>query len=368
MWSISTISQAEKLVLGATILGTGGGGNPKEGLAMLKNVLDAGKRVDVVNLEELPENSVVVVPYYVGSIAPGLAPRKQVKVTNAIGKALEIMEKELGVKIGGVVASEIGGENTPVALKIAAENGIPAVDGDLLGRAAPELHQCTVHIFNIPMYPSVLVSETGNVVIVREYADIDDYEAIARYLSVLSGKFVAVVDTPMRKQEAEKAVVKGTISKCTKLGEEVLKARARGEDPVKAIAKVLEGWVVFRGVVEKYTWRNEGGFLKGEAVVRGLGEFSGRVLRSWIMNEHIMVWVDDKPLVMPPDIFTLVMDDGTPITNTELREGMVVNGVAARAPSVWRTPRGLELFGPRHFGFNYDYIPVEKLVKERGLA
>mgnify|MGYP001772531312 CR=1 FL=1 len=368
MWSISTINQVEKLVLGATILGTGGGGDPREGLAMLKSVLEAGKRINIVDLEELPENGVVVVPYYVGSIAPGLAPRKHVKIANAIGKAFEIMEKELGTKIVGVVASELGGANTPVALRIAAEVGVPAVDGDLLGRAAPELHQCTVHIFDIPMYPSVLVSETGNVVIVREYADIDDYEAIARYLSVLSGRYVAVVDTPMKKREAEKAVVKGTISKCIRLGEEVLKARAQGRDPVKALAEALEGWVVFKGVVEKYTWRSEGGFLKGEATIRGIREFSGRVLKSWIMNEHIMVWVDDKPLVMPPDLFTLVMDDGTPITNSELREGMVVNGIATKAPSVWRTQRGLELFGPRHFGFNYDYVPVEELVKERGLA
>lgn len=366
--SISTISQAEKLVLGATILGTGGGGNPGEGLAMLKRVLEAGKRIDIVDLGELPEDSVVVVPYYVGSIAPGLAPKKQIKIINAIEKAFEIMEKELGAKIAGVVASELGGENTPIALKIAAEIGIPAIDGDLLGRAAPELHQCTVHIFNIPMHPSVLVSETGNVVIMRGYADIDDYEAIARYLSVLSGRYVAVVDTPMKRHEAEKAVVRGTISKCIRLGEEVLKARAEGRDPVKAIAEVLEGWAVFKGVVERYTWRNEGGFLKGEAIVRGVGLFSGRVLKSWIMNEHIMVWIDNEPLVMPPDLFMLVMDDGTPITNTELKEGMVVNGIAAKAPSVWRTPRGLELFGPRHFGFNYDYIPVEELVKERGLT
>ncbi|MEM0247384.1 MAG: DUF917 domain-containing protein, partial [Desulfurococcaceae archaeon] len=196
MWSITSIDDAEKLVLGATILGTGGGGDPREGLSMLKGVLEEGKKIDVITLEELPENSLIVVPYYVGSIAPGLKPKKGIKIADAIGRAFETMEKELDTRIGAVIASELGGANTPVALSIAARLGIPAIDGDLLGRAAPELHQCTVHIFNIPMYPSVVVSETGNVVVVKEYADIDDYEAIARYLSVLSGKFVAVVDTP----------------------------------------------------------------------------------------------------------------------------------------------------------------------------
>ena len=37
--------------------------------------------------------------------------------------------------------------------------------------------------------------------------------------------------------------------------------------------------------------------------------------------------------------------------------------VAARAPEVWRTAKGLELFGPRRFGFAYSYTPVEKLLK-----
>ncbi|MEM0099613.1 MULTISPECIES: DUF917 domain-containing protein [Thermoprotei] len=367
MWSIASVDDAEKLVLGATILGTGGGGDPKEGLLLLKSVLEEGKVISIVSLDELPDGGVVVVPYYVGSIAPGLKPKKNIKVPNAINKAFEVMERELGVKVVGVVASELGGANTPVALSIAARLGIPAVDGDLLGRAAPELHQCTVHIFGIPMYPSVIVSETGNVVLVKEYADIDDYEAIARYLSVLSGRYVAVVDTPMKKTEAKKAVISATLSKCFRLGSNVLKARAEKRNPVATIARVLEGWVVFKGIVESYKWRDEAGFLKGEVTIRGINAYRNRVLRSWIMNEHIMVWLDDKPLVMPPDLFILVTDDGTPITNADLKEGMIVNGIAAKAPNIWRTQRGLELFGPRHFGFDYDYVPVEELVKECGV-
>lgn len=368
MWSICNINDAEKLVLGAAILGTGGGGDPREGLTMVKKLLEEGKEINIVDLEELAEDGAIVVPYYVGSIAPGLKPKKTIKIANAISKAFEIMERELGIKINAVVASELGGANTPLALSIGAELGIPAIDGDLLGRAAPELHQCTVHIYDIPMYPSVIVSETGNIVIVKEYSDIDDYEAVARYLSVLSGRYVAVVDTPMKKKEAQKAVIRGTISKCFRLGSAVLRAKFRKRDPVKEIARVLEGWIVFKGIVESYKWRDEKGFLKGEVVVKGINNFSGKFLRSWIMNEHIMVWLDDSPLVMSPDLFILITDDGMPITNTELKEGMLVNGIAAKAPDIWRTPRGLELFGPRHFGFDYEYTPVEELIKKHAIV
>ena len=95
----------------------------------------------------------------------------------------------------------------------------------------------------------------------------------------------------------------------------------------------------------------------------GIGRCSGKTLRTWIKNEHIMAWIDNKPVTMPPDLIMFIRDSGEPITNTVLRVGDKVNVVVAKAPDVWRTPKGLELFGPRHFGFDYDYVPVEELVK-----
>jgi len=359
----------KKLVLGATILGTGGGGDPEEGFRILYDAIKATNRpVELINIEDIPSEGFIVVPYYVGSIAPGLKPKKPVKIADPISKAFELLERELGGRIVGVVASEMGGFNTPVALSIGVLKGFPAVDGDLLGRAAPELHQCTVHIFGYSMAPSALVSETGNIIIVKDYADIDDYESIARYLSVLAGRFVAVVDTPLTREKAEKAVVKNTISLAYKLGDEVLRAIESKESPAEKIAKLLNGWVVFEGIVERYVWRDEKGFLKGEVYIRGRGKYAGRLVKSYIMNEHIMVWIDNEPLVMPPDLFTLIAPSGTPITNTVLKENMEVVAIAAPAPQVWRTPRGLELFGPRHFGFDYNYVPVEELVVKRGVV
>jgi len=32
---------------------------------------------------------------------------------------------------------------------------------------------------------------------------------------------------------------------------------------------------------------------------------------------------------------------------------------------MWRTPKGIEVFGPRHFGFDFDYVPIEQLQKAR---
>ncbi|MEB3859714.1 MAG: DUF917 domain-containing protein [Desulfurococcales archaeon] len=367
MFKLSSWEDAEALVLGASILGTGGGGDPREGLRMMERALKASGGVDVVGVEELHPESTVVSAYYVGTVSPTARPRKTPRIGDPVERAFSEMERMLEDRIGALVATEIGGGNTPVVFEIAARLGLPVVDGDLLGRAAPELHQCTAHIRGYGMSPSVIVSETGNIVVVKSYSDIDDYEAIARFVSVLAGRHAAVVDTPLRRRELEEVLVRDTISLSLNLGRSVFEARRRGEDPVKAAARVLDGWVIFRGIVDSYSWRDEGGFLIGESLVRGIGKWNGLSLRTWIKNEHIMAWAGESPIVMPPDLVTFLDPNGGPVLNSDMKEGDEVYVLAARAPEIWRTEKGLELFGPRHFGFDYDYVPVEKLVGRAGV-
>ncbi len=363
MIKISNMEQAKELILGATIMGTGGGGNPRVGMRIMEEIIGSGREVRIVSLGEVGEDKLVVSAYFVGSSAPTERIRKPVKVGDPVELAFRKLEEVIGKEVGAVVPCELSGSNAPAAIGVATKLGLPVVDGDLLGRAAPELHQCSALVHGLSMCPAVIVTDTGNVVVVEEYADIDDYESIARYLSVLSSGTTAVVDTPMTVKDARKAVIHGTISLCMKLGREVIKAREEGRDPVDAVARVLGGWRVFEGVVEKYVWHDEGGFLRGEVTLAGVGRYKGLKLRSWIKNEHIMVWVDGDPLVMPPDLFILMKDNGEPVINSQLKEGMKVNAVAAKAPEVWRSREGLRLFGPKHFGFDYEYVPVEELVE-----
>jgi hypothetical protein len=232
-----------------------------------------------------------------------------------------------------------------------------------MGRAGPELHQSTAHIFNVPVAPAAIVSETGNSILIEKYADIDDYEALARYVSVLAGTHAAVIDTPMTKSVAMNTVVKGTVTKAMAAGRAVRMANAAGKDPVGSVRDTLGGWLLFRGEVAKYDWRNEKGFLFGVVTLNGTNESKGHEFRSWIQNEHIFAWQDGKPAVMPPDLIMFLDRRGYGITNDNLKPGLEVSVVAAKAPEVWRSEKGLKLFGPRHFGLDYDYTPVESLIK-----
>jgi len=67
--------------------------------------------------------------------------------------------------------------------------------------------------------------------------------------------------------------------------------------------------------------------------------------------------------VLPPDLVAFLDgSSGSGITNDRLKEGMEVAVVGASVSRVWRKPSGLAVFGPRHFGFDYDYVPFENLL------
>ena len=90
----------------------------------------------------------------------------------------------------------------------------------------------------------------------------------------------------------------------------------------------------------------------------------GVSLEIHVKNENIAAfWSYGEPAVLPPDLI-FMNEDGWGVVNSELEEGMKVSVIAAPAPLQWRTEAGLAIMGPRHFGFDLDYIPVEVLLGE----
>jgi DUF917 family protein len=50
-----------------------------------------------------------------------------------------------------------------------------------------------------------------------------------------------------------------------------------------------------------------------------------------------------------------------PLTNGEIKVSDKVIAIGLKAPKIYRTKKkGLKILCPRHFGFDIDYIPIEK--------
>ena len=41
--------------------------------------------------------------------------------------------------------------------------------------------------------------------------------------------------------------------------------------------------------------------------------------------------------------------------------GRVLTVIGFPASDLWRTPEAIEALGPRHFGFDIDFVPIEEL-------
>ncbi len=371
------------LVRGASILGTGGGGDPKHGLSLLISDLERGKELHLVRLEEIDPDDLTVTSYFAGTVGSpepestlesDLEQGQEGEAGEGGGRripefpvehmldAVRILESRVGSEVGGIIPTEIGGRNTALALHVAAQLGVPVGDADHVGRSAPELVHSVFLLEGIPLSPASVASSQGDLVLVERYSDVFRYEDLVRSIATVSGGRVFVADTPVPSTVAREVAIPNSISKAIELGRLVREAVRSAGDPAEIAASFLNGKVILRGRVEDYKLVDEGGFLIGEYVLRGVGEHEGRQLRVWVKNENIMAWWEDgEPAVMPPDLICLIDPEGWGIVNNSLRKGISASVVAAPTDDRWRTEKGLQVFGPRHFGFEFDYIPVEEL-------
>jgi len=358
------------MCIGATVLGTGGGGSPELGIGLLNDAYDAGKEIKMISVEDVPDDAIVVFSASIGSIAQTEEKnrydeefKKKVMIAESpLLKALDIMESTVGQKVYGAVAVELGGYNTALAAFLGALAGIPFVDADTIGRAKPELAMQCLSLHQVPITPMVLVDVWGNTVIASQVDSYRTAEKIARSMAVIGGGTTAV-RCPMTGSRLKETILQGTVSKALEVGQALRQAHEQGSDSVKTVINAARGVEIFRGTVASYQWEDRGGFLWGNIRISGEGKYKEQELRVWLKNENEISWLNDKPYVMTPDSLCIIdAVTGEPITNSQMKEGLqfVVFGIPA--PPIFRTPEGIALVGPKHFDYDLTYVPIEELI------
>lgn len=375
MLRLQTRLDVEDFVRGCTFLGVGGGGSPQRGLKLLLEDLEKYGEILIHTVDSVRDEAYVVTPFGMGSIAPrtpeieskmrsmGLV-RKIGISERRLAYAVIELEKYMGIEFEAIVPVELGGSNTPAPVDVAITLGKIPIDGDYAGRAVPEICQVTPYLHDIPPYPAVYVDEYGNKIIVTKAINYLIAERIGKFYSVAVFSPVGGASFVMTGKEMKKVVIPNTLTESYIIGKTLREAVEAGKDPAIEVAKLMRGFVLFRGVVIKKEWEDREGYMWGTTYIKGVDEFAGHEARIWFKNENHIMWFDDKVIATSPDIIGVIDHRGEPITNTDLREGMKVSVVGLKARNQFRTPKGIEVLGPRHFGFDIDYIPIELRVAD----
>lgn len=374
MVKIQSDQEIQDFVRGCTFMGTGGGGDPQVGIAWLKAARDEGIEIAWVAHTEIPDEAWTVCPFLMGSIAPLTNEAKQrmqhLGLTKEAYKSIQaksvrLLEQHMDVKIGAIVAIELGGSNTPGAVVAAARLGIPAVDGDYTGRAIPEIPQTTPYLNDLPLWPISSVDNYGNLCVIKESVGYEMAERIGKFLAAASFGLAAQAGFLFKGSDMKRVVIPGTLSNCLKIGRTIRESRDAGGDPVKEIVSELNGWLLFEGEVSKKEWEDKEGYYWGTHTVSGQETFSGSELKIWFKNENHVSWLNGDPYVTSPDMLIVVdRKTGEPYANSAIAEGQNVAVIGLPAIDQFRSPKGIDILGPKHFGFDIEYTPIEQLVSQ----
>ncbi|NJK81475.1 MAG: DUF917 domain-containing protein [Chloroflexaceae bacterium] len=347
----------EDLAIGAAVLGTGGGGDPYVGKLMaIQSIREYGP-VTLLDLDEIGDDDLIVPSAMMG--APTVMVEK-LPSGEEIVKAFQALESFLGKPIKATMSIEAGGLNSTTPFTVAATLGIPMVDADGMGRAFPELQMVTFTIYDIPATPMAIADEKGNSAILNTMSN-RWTETFARSLTIDMGSSAMIALYPLTGKQLKAAGVAGTITMAEQIGRAIRESRAADHDPIGTVLRVTNGYRLFEGKIVDVARRTETGFARGDATLEGTGSMAGSTMKISFQNEHLIAIKDGAVCASVPDLITMLdAETGDPITTEGMRYGFRVVVVGMPCDPKWRTPKGLEIVGPRYFGYDIDYVPIEQ--------
>lgn len=246
----------------------------------------------------------------------------------------------------------------------AARRGLPLLDADLAGyRAVPELSLTKLNVIDAPVAPYTIATAWSDVIVGYKILDHQRFEDLSRWIATISGGGCSPAYA-ISGVNAKKGTAHNTVTLAMKVGKAILEANDKGKDPVDAVVKSTKGYKIFEGKVAYYTTEPKNAFIWGNVWIEGTGDYEGKTFRLYYKNENQVSWIDEAPYITCPDPFT-VIDKKTGLGLSNFRAdlwtlGREVAVCALKAADHWRTPKGLRIYNPKHFGFDIKYVPIEE--------
>jgi len=347
------IGDIDDMALGATLLGTGGGGDPYIAKLMVKQAIETYGPIRVVDPNDLPQDGLVMTSAVIG--APTVILEKIPSGTEFIA-AIKAMARYKGQDPVALMAIEAGGMNTLVPLAIAGELGLPVIDADSMRRAFPQIEMTTFTLAGISAAPLAVADEKGNLCIFETTTN-QVAETLARGAVITLGLANAITCYTMTAAQVAKHGIHGSMTYCMDLGHH-LAAVQRGEaGAFETFLAFAEAKHVFSGKIVDIDRRTTKGFARGTVILEHITD-PARTMRIEIQNEYLIAFENDVPVITVPDLISMLdHETATPITTETLAYGQRLDVIGMPCAPEWHQPGMLDLVGPRAFGYDLDYVP-----------
>lgn len=363
-------SDITALALGSSVLGCGGGGNSYYGQLVARRLLAADAAVGVIDVDEMAPESFAITPAAVG--APLVCLEKPPSLI-ALRAGLESVRSALRNQVSAFFAAEIGGLQCIFPLLLAAEAGLPLLDGDGMGRAFPELQMTTFSIYGTTHgLPHALSGDPGLISAHpiqpqdgSEPESPDDppgirFERTVRTICTAQGGLIYLTSA-FDQKSLSRTLVRGSISLALRIGRAIESARQDNKDPIRSITEAGDGKRLIAGKIVDVERQFRGGHDWGTTRLEGVEADQGRVAEIAFKNEYLILTLNGEVALTVPDLITLAeTETGTPVSTDILRPGLRVTVLGLPASPLLTTAAALKSVGPRAFGYDLAYLPLRR--------
>ncbi|EPQ56795.1 hypothetical protein GLOTRDRAFT_92967 [Gloeophyllum trabeum ATCC 11539] len=367
-WLLSEVD-LEWIQEGCGILGTGGGGSPYPPFIIetrAREILREGGCIKVISSDSLPDDAMMGSP----SVS-----NERLQAGTEVETACRNLMKFLNAgKPAAVISDEIGGGNGIQPMILASAKHLD-FDGDLMGRAYPQMWQSLPAAFSVPasLTPCAIADGVNNSIVSTRRL---------RGVCTTLGSKAGVSMAPLTAKTCREYGVTRTVSQAWRLGKAVAECRSKSDlgGITDAILSLQNGKCLFVGKIVGIEREVRAGFTWGSVTMAPLtleeeeskgsknlpdeSAMQNATLRIEFQNENLRADLTSSGgrtelIAVVPDLITVLdSQSGSALGTHEYRYGLRVTVIALAGHPLWSTKEGLKTGGPGAFGLDLPYMPV----------
>ncbi|KAF6823625.1 hydantoinase [Colletotrichum musicola] len=394
-WNISE-TDLDYLADGCYVLGCAGGGSPAASRIQLRNMLRAGHTMRVIEPSALKEKDVIYWGGHMGSPAVSIERLQSIETVDAFKALMEYLRHD---KFDAVMGLEIGGANglEPFLVGSSRFFDSPIIDGDWMGRAYPTYWQTTLAVHApLELVPCAIDSGDGKTIVMTRAPNDEIVDRALRASCSEMGSRVGMAAKPTTADRVRKFGVLNTVSLAWRIGRCIALCQATNTMSTVAESIIAEAGgseaakVLFRGKIVRVERRLFKGHSYGEVHIaafesgdedesagvkdRAAAVAQGGTLKIPFKNENILAEHtaengETSILACVPDLISILDNEsGRALGVPEFKYGYRVTVIGITCSPRWtETQAGLDIGGPRAFGYDLDYKPLGRYVEPRSV-